>query len=133
VLFLARAARYPARPVWRRGDMGRGSYRGGSTSLGWNANRYVAPSLTGRTRRGKALVEDLTARTAQSRAELAEQDERARKRHGLAPSKGKPVATTATAASAGKSGVAQEVRRRLKAGGRQAFTVTVVKRKRPKR
>ena len=80
--------------------MSKGSYRGGSTSVGWNANRYVSPSLTGRTRQGKALIKDLTARTVQSRSELAEQDERARKR--------------------------------LKAGGRQAFTVTVVKRKRAK-
>ena len=66
--------------------MSKGSYRGGSTSVGWNANRYVSPSLTGRT----------------------------------------------TAASTGKSGVADQARKRLKAGGRQAFTVTVVKRKRAK-
>jgi hypothetical protein len=112
--------------------MSKGSYRGGSTSLGWNANRYVAPSLTGRTRKGKALIKDLTARTAQSRAELAAQDERARKRHGLAPAKAKPAITTSTAASSGKSGVADAARKRLKAGGRQAFTVTVVKRKRAK-
>lgn len=110
--------------------MSRGSYRGGSTPVGWNANRYVSPSLTGRTRKGKALIKDLTARTAQSRAELAEQDERARKRHGLAPGKGKPAVTKATATSAGRSGVADAARKRLKAGGRQAFTVTVVKRKR---
>ncbi|HEY0650265.1 hypothetical protein [Phenylobacterium sp.] len=107
--------------------MSRGSYRGGSTPVGWNANRYVAPSLTGRTRKGKALIKDLTARTAQSRAELAEQDERARKRHGLAPAKAKAAMTTA---SAGRSGVADAARKRLKAGGRQAFTVTVVRRKR---
>jgi len=112
--------------------MSRGSYRGGSTPAGWNANRYVSPSLTGRTRKGKALIKDLTARTAQSRAELAEQDERARKRHGLGPPKGKAPVTTATAASAGKSGVADQSCKRLKAGGRQAFTVTVVKRKRAK-
>lgn len=110
--------------------MSKGSYRGGSTSVGWNANRYVAPSLTGRTRKGKALIKDLTARTAQSRAELAEQDERARKRHGLAPGKGRAALTTAMAASTGKSGVADQARKRLKAGGRQAFTVTVVTRKR---
>lgn len=112
--------------------MSRGSYRGGSTPVGWNANRYVAPSLTGRTRKGKALIKDLTARTAQSRAEQAGQDERARKRHGLAPAKGKPAMTTATAASTGKSGVADQARKRLKTGGRQAFTVTVVKRKKRK-
>jgi hypothetical protein len=110
--------------------MGKGSYRGGGATVGWNANRYVAPSLTGRTRKGKALIKDLTARTAQSRAELAEQDERARKRHGLAPAK-KPPLTTATAASAGKSGVADAARKRLKAGARQAFTVTVVRPRRP--
>lgn len=100
--------------------------------MGWNANRYVAPSLTGRTRKGKALIKDLTARTAQSRAELAEQDERARKRHGLAPATAKPSMTSATAASAGRSGVADAARKRRKAGGRQAFTVTVVRRKRPR-
>jgi hypothetical protein len=109
--------------------MGKGSYRGGSTPVGWNANRYVAPSLTGRTRKGKALIRDLTARTAQSAAELAEQDERARKRHGLAPARPKPALTTATAASSGKSGVADAARKRLKAGARQAFSVTVVRRK----
>jgi hypothetical protein len=110
--------------------MGRGSYRGGSTPVGWNANHYVSPSLTGRTRKGKALIEDLTVRTAQSRAELAAQDERARKRHGLAPSKAKPAMTTATAASTGRSGVADAARKRLKAGSKRAFSVTVVRRKR---
>lgn len=113
--------------------MGRGSYRGGSTPVGWNANHYVAPSLTGRTRKGKALIKDLTARTAQSRAELAAQDELARKRHGLKPGKTKPAMTTATAASAGRSGVADAARKRLKAGAGRAFTVTVVKRKGPTR
>lgn len=112
--------------------MSRGSYRGGSTPVGWNANRYVAPSLTGRTRKGKALIKDLAARTAQSRAEQAEQDARARKRHGIAEPKAKTGVTTATAASTGRSGVAGEARKRLKAGGRQAFTVTVVRRKRPR-
>jgi hypothetical protein len=111
--------------------MGRGSYRGGSTPVGYNANRYVSPSLTGRTRKGKALIKDLTVRTAQSRAELADQDERARKRHGLAPSKGKPTMTTATAASTGRSGVADAARKRLKAGGKRAFTVTVVRKRKP--
>ncbi|MFN4177834.1 hypothetical protein [Phenylobacterium sp.] len=110
--------------------MGRGSYRGGSSAVGWNANRYVAPSLTGRTCKGKALIKDLTVRTAQSRAEQAAQDARARKRHGIAAPKARPAMTTATAASTGRSGVADEARKRLKAGGRQAFTVTAVKRKR---
>jgi len=100
--------------------------------VGWNANRYVAPSLTGRTRKGKALIKDLTARTAQSRAELDAQDARARKRHGLAMAKAKPPSVTAPATSTGKSGVADAARKRLKARGGQAFTVTVVKRKRPK-
>lgn len=109
--------------------MSRGSYRGGSTPVGWNANRYVAPSLTGRTRTGKALIKDLTARTAQSRAEQAGQDERARKRHGLATSKAKTALSRPTAASTGRSGVADQARKRLKAGGGSAFTVTVVTRK----
>jgi hypothetical protein len=122
----------PAHLVWRSDSMGRGSYRGGGATVGWNANRYVAPSLTGRTRKGKALIKDLTARTAQSRAELADQDARARKRHGLAAAATKPALSTATAASAGKSGIADEARKRLKARGRQAFTVTVVTRKRRK-
>lgn len=124
-----RYARRPTAAFWA--DMSKGSYRGGSTSMGWNANRYVSPSLTGRTRKGKALIKDLTARTAQTAVELAEQDARARKRHGLKP--GRPAAaamTTAVAASTGKSGVADAARKRLKAGGRQAFTVTVVKRRR---
>ena len=112
--------------------MSKGSYRGGSTSVGWNANRYVAPSLTGRTRKGRALIKDLATRTAQSRIEQDGQDEQARKRHGLAPAKPKTAMVTATAASTGRSGVADEARKRLKAGGRQAFTVTVVKRKRRK-
>ena len=111
--------------------MGRGSYRGGSTPVGWNANRYVAPSLTGRTRKGKALIKDLTVRTAQNRAELAAQDEKARKRHGLATAK--PAAALAPTASTGKTAIAGDLRKRLKAGGHHAFTVTVVKRKRAKR
>lgn len=109
--------------------MGRGSYRGGSTPVGWNANSYVAPKLTGRTRKGKALIKDLTARTAQSRAEQASQDERARKRHGLAPAKARPT-TGHGAVSTGKSGLADAARKRLKAKAGSAFTVTLVKRKR---
>jgi hypothetical protein len=113
--------------------MGKGSYRGGSTPVGWNANSYVAPSLTGRTRKGKALIKDLTARTAQSRAEQAGQDEHARKRHGLAPAKAKPVSGQPLAVSTGKSGIATAARKRLRANAGSAFTVTVVKRKRAKR
>jgi hypothetical protein len=108
--------------------MAKGSYRGGSTSLGWNANSYVAPSLTGRTRRGKALIKDLATRTAQSRAEQEGQDERARKRHGLG-TKAKPASPSAMA-STGTSGVATEARKRLKAKAGSAFTVNVVKRRR---
>jgi hypothetical protein len=113
--------------------MGRGSYRGGSTPVGWNANSYVAPSLTGRTRKGKALIKDLTARTAQSRAEQAGQDERARKRHGLKAAKSKAVSGPPSTVSTGKSGLANAARKRLKAKAGSAFTVTVVKRKRAKR
>jgi hypothetical protein len=112
--------------------MGRGSYRGGSTPVGWNANSYVAPKLTGRTRKGKALIKDLTARTAQSRAEQASQDERARKRHGLKAGKAKAAAPPSTV-STGKSGLADAARKRLKAKAGSAFTVTVVKRKRMRR
>lgn len=112
--------------------MGRGSYRGGSTSVGWNANSYVAPSLTGRTRKGKALIKDLTARTAQSRAEQVGQDERARKRHGLASPRAKLASSPPGAVSTGKSGVADAARKRLKAQGGSAFAVTVLKRKRPR-
>ena len=111
--------------------MSKGSYRGGSTSMGWNANRYVSPSFTGRTRKGRALIKDLTSRTAQSATELAAQDEQARKRLGLKHTRVAASITTATAASSGKSGVADAARKRLKADGRQAFTVTVVKRRRP--
>ena len=110
--------------------MGRGSYRGGSTPVGWNANSYVAPKLTGRTRNGKALIKDLTARTAQSRTEQASQDERARKRHGLAPAKSKPASSQPLSVSTGKSGLADAARKRLKAKAGSAFTVTVVRRKR---
>jgi len=112
--------------------MSKGSYRGGSTPVGWNANRYVAPSLTGRTRKGKALIKDLTARTAQSRAEQAGQDEQARKRHGLAPAKPKAAAQPSTV-SAGKPALADAARKRLKAKAGSAFTVTVVKRKQLRR
>lgn len=59
------------------------------------------------------------------------QDERARKRHGLAPAKAKATMKI-TAADAGRFGVADAARKRLKAGGRQAFTVTVMRRKWPK-
>jgi hypothetical protein len=108
--------------------MSRGSYRGGSTPTGWNANRYVSPRLTGRTRKGKALIKDLTTRTAQNRVEQESQDAKARKRHGLAGPK-TPAVTKATATSVGKSGVPNELRKKLKAAGRQAFSVTVVRRR----
>ncbi len=108
--------------------MGRGSYRGGSTPVGWNANSYIAPSLTGRTRKGKALIKDLTARTAQSRAEQAGQDERSRKRHGLAPAKTQTVTQVPTVSS-GRPGLADAARKRLKARGASAFKVTVVRKR----
>ena len=101
------------------------------TSVGWNANSYVAPSLTGRTRRGKALVAELTARTAQSRAEQATQDERTRKRHGLGP-KVKPAVTPKAGVSQGGRALANEARKRAKARGTAGVAVTVVKRKRRK-
>lgn len=57
--------------------MSKGSYRGGSTLTGWNANGYapVSRRLKGR------------GRTAQSKAESALRDEIVRKRHGLMPRK----------------------------------------------
>jgi hypothetical protein len=55
--------------------MSKGSYRGGSTLTGWNANGYVPAS---RRLKGKG-------RTAQSKAESAARDELVRKRHGLTP------------------------------------------------
>ncbi|MFC3068081.1 hypothetical protein [Phenylobacterium soli] len=57
--------------------MSKGSYRGGSTLTGWNANGYVPAS-----RKLKAR-----GRTAQSKAESALKDELVRKRHGLMPRK----------------------------------------------
>jgi len=57
--------------------MSRGSYRGGSSSIGWNANRYVPPSRKLNAR----------GRTTQTRTESAERDELVRKRHGLLPRK----------------------------------------------
>jgi hypothetical protein len=60
--------------------MTKGSYRGGSTLTGWNANGYVAPSRKLKTK----------GRTAQSRGESAAGDEAARRKHGLAPRKVDP-------------------------------------------
>jgi len=57
--------------------MSKGSYRGGSTLTGWNANGDVPAS---RKLKGKG-------RTAQSKAESAARDELVRKRHGLTPRK----------------------------------------------
>lgn len=108
--------------------MGRGSYRGGSTYVGWNVNGYVAPRLTGRTRKGKALIRDLTARTAQSRVEQADQDALARKRHGL-KSKARTAAPKAIT-STGRPALADEARKRLKAAARPPLKVTVVRRRR---
>jgi hypothetical protein len=69
--------------------MSKGSYRGGSTLTGWNANGYVSGSA-GRKLRGKAA----TARTNQTTTESAAQDELVRKRHGLTPRKPKPKPET---------------------------------------
>jgi hypothetical protein len=56
--------------------MSRGSYRGGSTLTGWNANGYA--SASGKRWRG---------RVAASADESAARDEQVRKRHGLLPRK----------------------------------------------
>lgn len=69
--------------------MSKGSYRGGSTLTGWNANGYVSGSA-GRKLRGKAA----TARTTQTTAESATQDEIVRRRHGLTPRKPRPAPET---------------------------------------
>ncbi|RAK59500.1 hypothetical protein DJ021_06630 [Phenylobacterium hankyongense] len=69
--------------------MSKGSYRGGSTLTGWNANGYVSGSA-GRKLRGKAA----TARTAQTSSESATEDEIVRRRHGLTPRKPKPKPET---------------------------------------
>lgn len=57
--------------------MSKGSYRGGSTLTGWNANGYVPAS---RKLKARGL-------TAQSKSESAARDEAVRRRHGLMPPK----------------------------------------------
>jgi hypothetical protein len=57
--------------------MSKGSYRGGSTLTGWNANGYVSAS-----RKLKAR-----GRVAATPEESAARDEAVRKRHGLLPRK----------------------------------------------
>lgn len=57
--------------------MSKGSYRGGSTLTGWNANGYAPASRKTRWR----------GRTTLSAAESAARDELVRKRHGLMPRK----------------------------------------------
>lgn len=57
--------------------MSKGSYRGGSTLTGWNANGYAPASRKARWR----------GRTSQSTTEQAARDELVRKRHGLMPRK----------------------------------------------
>lgn len=57
--------------------MSKGSYRGGSTLTGWNANGYVPAS-----RKLKAR-----GRTSQTPVEQAARDELVRRRHGLLPRK----------------------------------------------
>jgi hypothetical protein len=72
--------------------MSSGSYRGGSTLTGWNANGYVSGSGSsfGKGMSRKARLKALTAATAQTRTESAAQDDEIRRRHGLAP-RGKPA------------------------------------------
>lgn len=65
--------------------MGKGSYRGGSTLVGWGANAYVAPSLAGRKYRLRAQIHALSARTPQTREELEQQDAEARAKKRLRP------------------------------------------------
>ncbi len=69
--------------------MSKGSYSGGSTLLGWNANGYVSGSGRGVGR--KQRLKMLTATTAQTRSESAAADDAVRRRHGLGPSAPAPV------------------------------------------
>ena len=68
--------------------MSSGSYRGGSSLMGWNANGYV--SAASRPMSRKARLKALTAKTAQTRSESTASDDAARRRHGLGPSQPAP-------------------------------------------
>jgi hypothetical protein len=94
--------------------MSRGSYRGGSTLTGWNANGYVSASQGLRGR----------GRTAQTKAESAARDELVRKRHGLAP--GKPNLTA-------KEEARIEAKQKLRKRSRTSAPVVVKVRRRPRR
>jgi hypothetical protein len=69
--------------------MSSGSYRGGSSLMGWNANGYASGANRPLSR--KARLKMLTTKTAQTRSESAASDEAARRRHGLGPSQPPPV------------------------------------------
>lgn len=95
--------------------MSKGSYRGGSTLTGWNANGYVSAS-----RKLKAR-----GRTAQSKTESAARDELMRKRHGLMPRKPDLKA---------KAEAKVEAKQKLRRATRTSAPVVVkVKRRRPTR
>lgn len=72
--------------------MSKGSYSGGSTLLGWNANGYVSGSGRGLSRRQR--LKALAAKTTQTRSESVEADDAMRRRHGLGPSVPAPVKWT---------------------------------------
>ena len=94
--------------------MSKGSYRGGSTLTGWNANGYWPVSR--KLRAG--------GRTTQSKAESAARDELVRKRHGLMPPKPNLVA---------RAEAKVEAKQNLRKKSRTTAPVVVrVKRKRPR-
>ena len=66
-----------------------GSYRGGSTLTGWNANGYLSGPGRGLSR--KQRLKSLTVKTPQTRGESANEDDAVRERHGLRPQKPKPA------------------------------------------
>jgi hypothetical protein len=91
--------------------MTKGSYRGGSTLTGWNANGYVPAS---RKLKGKG-------RTAKTKDEAAARDELARQRHGLMPRKPNLVA---------KAEAKVEAKQKLRKTSRTTAPVIVVRLKR---
>lgn len=104
--------------------MSKGSYRGGSTLVGWGANAYVAPSLAGRKYRLRAQIHALTARTPQTRAELEAQDAAAREKQRLRPPKGVRLTNPASAAEIAKDKA--DAAKKPKARRRTASMATVV-------
>jgi hypothetical protein len=113
--------------------MSKGSYRGASTLMGWNANIYVAPSLSGRKHRLRAQIHVLTARTAQTREEALRLDVEARKRQKLKPPKhvrlSNPAAREEVAAAKARAAKKPRPKRKSVAAG----AVAVEKRKLPPR